>query len=211
MSAIVLDRRRHAATYVVLVALGLFYAVSLAIFVRADRRASTVLRIDAQPPVPIVLSSRCRSTVTGVGHADARAGPRRSGLDLDDRRHRDVDLRAARRAGTRCAGADARLFRHRCRDPFSRATCDARCASRSAAELVGEVQFLPTDPMNHAFFTGAHFVHSFRVPGRLMMAAPIVLIELHMAPVGPPRMHSWSTDRRQLGVAVRSVTVRIAQ
>jgi hypothetical protein len=78
-------------------------------------------------------------------------------------------------------------------------------------EVVGEAEFLSTDRANGAFFGGEHFVHSFRVPGRLVTAGPTVLIELHMESVGSPRKHFVSPDRRELGVAVRSVSLRVAE
>jgi hypothetical protein len=49
------------------------------------------------------------------------------------------------------------------------------------------------------------------VPGRLLTAAPMVLIELHMASIGTPRMYYLNSDRRELGVAVRSLSFRIAE
>jgi hypothetical protein len=228
MSAIVLDRRRHAATYVVLVALGLFYAVSLAIFVRTDRSASTVLRVEGQPPVRLVLSQPvligyygcgpCRRSGWSAPEADWSwtiadtatlifAPPAVPGLDTKGLDAKGLDARGLDARGLEAQDLvldiDAGAFLPR----------DMRRTLRVAVggEPVGEVQFLPADPMNDAFFSGAHFVHSFRVPGRLMVAGPIVEIGLHMARVGPPRMHYWSTERRQIGVAVRSVSVRIAQ
>jgi hypothetical protein len=208
MTAIVADRRRHAATYAVVTALGLFYAVSLAIFVRTDRSASTVLRVEAQPPVPLVLSQPVLIGYYGCGPC------RRSGWSAPEA---DWTWTIADTATLIFAAPpvprleaqelvldiDAGAFVPR----------DMRRTLRVSVggEAVGEMQFLPTDPMNGAFFSGAHFVHSFRVPGRLMAAGPTVEIGLHMKRVGPPRMYIWSTEHRQIGVAVRSASIRIAQ
>ena len=113
MTAIVADRRRHAATYVVVIALGLFYAVSLAIFVRTDRSASTVLRVEGQPPVPLVLSQPVLIGYYGCGPC------RRSGWSAPEA---DWTWTIADTATlifaappvprARCAGARSR---HRCR------------------------------------------------------------------------------------------------
>ena len=130
-----------------------------------------------------------------------------AGLDLDDQGDRHVIF-----APPAVPGLDAReLILDIDAAPFLIRGMRRTLRVSIGAEVVGEVQFLATDPMIPAFFTGGHLVNSFQVPGRLVTAAPTVLIELHMAPVGTPRMYYLNSDRRELGVAVRSVTFRIAE
>lgn len=207
MTDLAADRRRRAATYVVLIALGVAYAASLAIFVRTDRRPPGVPRADVQPPPPIPLSEPVRIGYGGCG------GCRRSGWAAPDQDWAwtiDDTATLAFSAPT-APGLEARELVFDI-DAGAFLPRDARRTLRVSigGEVVGVVQFLATDPMNIVFFSGGHFLHSFRVPGRLMTGGPSVLIELHMATIGSPRQHYLAADRRELGVAVRSVSFRIA-
>jgi hypothetical protein len=208
MTAIAADRRRRAVTYVVLIALGVVYAASLAIFARAERRPAGMPRADTAPPVPIVLSVPMRVGEGGCGEC------RRSGwgapapdwtwttketatLIFSAPTAPELDMREL------ILDIDAVAF-------FPRALRRTLVVS-IGGEVVGEAEFLPTDPMNGAFFAGGHSVHSFRLPGRLVTAAPTLLIELRMASAGSPRQHFISPDPHEFGVAVRSVSLRIAE
>jgi hypothetical protein len=202
MTGIVADLRRHAPTYVVLIALGLFYAASLAIFVRSDRKAAGVSRANAHSLVPIVLSEPLRIGYFGCGEC------RRSGWAAPqaDWTWTIKDTATLMFSPPAAPGLDARALVFAI-DAAAFLPRDARRTLRVSigGEVLGEVRFLAADPANRAFFSGEHFVHSFRVPARLLTARPAVEIELHMASVGSPRMYDWSTDRHELGVAVRSV------
>jgi hypothetical protein len=204
MTGFAVDRRRPAVTYAVLVALGLVYTASLAIFALADRRPAGVT--DALPPVPIALSVPMRVAYGGCKQC------RRSGWGAVERDWTWTTGETATLifAAPAVPGLDARELILDV-DAVAFLGRTARTLRVSiGGEVVGEAQF-PVDPMNGAFFTGQHFVHSFQVPGRLLMAAPTVLIELHMASIGTPRMYYLNSDRRELGVAVRSVSFRIAE
>jgi hypothetical protein len=208
MTGLAVDRRRRAATYAVLIALGLAYAASLAIFVRADRGPAGTPRTDTLPPVEIALSVPIR-----VGSGGCREC-RRSGWSRADRDWTWTieDTATLIFLAPAAPGLDAReLILDVDAGAFLPRKARRTLRVSINGEVVGEAQFLPTDPMNGAFFGGAHFIHSFQVPGRLVTAAPTVLIELHMPSIGSPRAHYLWADRRELGVAVRSVSFRIAE
>jgi hypothetical protein len=208
MTGLVVDRRRRAATYAVLIALGLAYAASLAIFVRADRGLADMPAIDALPPVAITLSVPMRIDSGGCREC------RRSGWSSADRDWTWTikDTATLIFLAPAVPGLDAReLILDVDAGAFLPRKARRTLRVSVNGEVVGEAEFLPTDPMNGAFFGGEHFVHSFRVPGRLVTAAPTVLIELHMASIGSPRTHYLMADRRELGVAVRSVSLRVAE
>jgi hypothetical protein len=207
MTGFAVDRRR-AATYVVLIALGVAYATSLAIFLRADRRPAGMPRADALPPVPIVLSVPMRVGDGGCGEC------RRSGWSVPERDWTWTTKETATLIFSAPTAQD--LDARELTLDIDAAAFLPRAARRTlrvsiGGEGVGEVEFLPTDPMNDAFFTGGHSVHSFRVPGRLVTAGPTLPIELRMASVGSLRKYFMSPDPRELGVAVRSVSLRVAE
>jgi len=161
-----------------------------------------------QPPPPVALSEPVRIGYGGCG------GCRRSGWAapeqdwawaIDDTATLAFSVPTAPGLGAHALvlDIDAGAFLPR----------DARRTLRVSigGDVVGVAQFDAADPENAAFFTGGHFVHSFKVPGRLMTAGPSVLIALHMPSIGSPRRHYLGADRRELGVAVRSVSLRIVQ
>jgi hypothetical protein len=207
MTALAADRRRRAATYVVLIALGVFYAASLAIFVRADHRAVGMPRADA-PPVPIVLSvpmgvgeggcGECRRSGWAAPEQDSTWTTKETAtLIFSAPTAPELDAREL------ILDIDAAAFLPR----GARRTLSVSIGG----EIVGVAEFLPADPMNGAFCSGGHCVHSFRVPERLVRAGPTLRIELRMASIGSPRKHFLSPDPRELGVAVRSVSLRLAE
>jgi hypothetical protein len=197
------DWRRRAATYAVLFALGVLYAGSLAIFVRTDRRPPVVSRRDVGPPVPIALSVPMR--IAGCGEC-RRSGWSAPEADWTWTTNETATLVFSLPATPGLHGREL-VFEL---DAGAFVIRDMRRTLRVSlnGEAVGEVQFRASDPINSAFFAGGHFVHSFQVPERLVTAASTLLIELHMVLIGSPRKYYLTTDRRQLGVAVRSVTLR---
>ncbi len=207
MTSLAADRRRHLATWVVLVALGVLYAVSLAIFVRADHRAVGMPPADA-PLVPIVLSAPMQVGYGGCGGC-RQSGWAAPGKDWTWTTKETATLIFSAPTAPELDArelildVDAGAFLPRGARRTLRVSVDA--------EVVGRVDFLATDPMNDAFFGGGHFVHSFRVPGRLMTASPIFRIELRMPSIGSPRTLFLWPDRRELGIAVRSVSLRVAE
>jgi hypothetical protein len=207
MTGLVIDRCRRAATYAVLIALAVAYAASLAIFARTDRRPAGVPRADVQSPLPIPLSQPVR-----IGDGGC-AGCRRSGwaAPAQDWAWTIDDVATLAFAAPTARGLEARELVFDI-DAGAFLPRGARRTLRVSigGEVVGEVQFAATDPMNVAFFSGGHFVHSLPVPGRLVTAGPSVLIEFHMASIGSPRQYYLAADRRELGVAVRSVSFGIA-
>jgi hypothetical protein len=208
MTAFAVDRGRRAATYAVLFALGVVYAGSLAIFVRTDRRPPVVSRRDVGPPVPIALSVPMR--IGGCGEC-RRSGWSAPEADWTWTTKETATVVVSRPAIPELHGREfVVVFEF---DAGAFVIRDMRRTLRVSinGEAVGEVQFRASDPVNSAFFAGGHFVHSFQVPERLVTAAPTLLIELHMALIGSPRTYYLTTDRRQVGVAVRSVTLKIAE
>lgn len=206
MTEIAADWRRRAATYVVLIALGVAYAASLAVFVRADRRPPGAPRGNVQRPPPIPLSEPVRIGDGGCG------GCRRSGWAApeQDWAWTIEDSATLMFATPNAPGLEARELVLDI-DAGAFLPRDARRTLRVSigGEVVGVVEFLATDPKNAALFAGGHFVHSFEVAGRLI--GPNVLIELYMPSIGSPRRYYLGADRRELGVAVRSVSLRIVQ
>jgi hypothetical protein len=207
MTGFVVDQRRRAAIWAVLIALGFVYAASLAVFVRADRSAAGPSRIYVQPPVPIILSAPVRIGYGGCGECRHSGW----GAPVADWTWTIKDTATLIFAAPTAPGLDARGLVLEI-DAGAFLPGDARRTLRVTigGEVVGEEQLLASDPDNAAFFAGGHFFHSFPVPGKLVTSNPTVLIELHMASIGSPRDHEWSTDRRKLGVAVRSVAFRPA-